>query len=76
MVAGMIVNRGRVGVIELLLVDDAVRETIQQRANASAIRDVALARGMRLLRDDGVEKVKQGLTTVEEVSRVTVRAAM
>ncbi len=68
--------RGRVGVFELLLVDDPVRSRIQDRSNASEIRDVALTRGMRLLRDDGVARIRQGLTTVEEVSRVTVRAAM
>ena len=68
--------RGRVGVFELLMVDDPVRSKIQDRSNASEIRDVALAHGMRLLRDDGVAKIRQGLTTVEEVSRVTVRAAM
>jgi general secretion pathway protein E len=68
--------RGRVGVFELLMVDDPVRSKIQDRSNASEIRDVALTRGMQLLRDDGVRKIVQGLTTVEEVSRVTVRAAM
>jgi type II secretory ATPase GspE/PulE/Tfp pilus assembly ATPase PilB-like protein len=65
-----------VGIFELLMVDDPVRSKIQDRSNASEIRDVALTRGMRLLRDDGVTKIQQGLTTVEEVSRVTVRAAM
>jgi general secretion pathway protein E len=68
--------RGRVGIFELLMVDDPVRSKIQDRSNASEIRDAALARGMQLLRDDGVRKILQGNTTVEEVSRVTVRAAM
>jgi type II secretory ATPase GspE/PulE/Tfp pilus assembly ATPase PilB-like protein len=68
--------RGRVGVFELLMVDDPVRAKIQDRSNASVIRNVALQNGMRLLREDGVAKIRQGLTTVEEVSRVTVRAAM
>jgi general secretion pathway protein E len=68
--------RGRVGIFELLKVDAPVRSKIQDRSNASEIRDVALTRGMRLLRDDGVSKILQGLTTVEEVSRVTVRAAI
>ncbi len=68
--------RGRVGIFELLMVDDLVRAKIQDRSNASEIRDVALTCGMRLLRDDGVAKIRQGFTTVEEVSRVTVRAAI
>jgi len=58
------------------MVDDPVHSKIQDRSNASEIRDVALTRGMRQLRDDGVAKIVQGQTTVEEVSRVTVRAVM
>jgi type II secretory ATPase GspE/PulE/Tfp pilus assembly ATPase PilB-like protein len=48
----------------------------QLRANASAIRDQAVASGMRLLREDGLAKIASGLTTPGEVARVTVRAAM
>ena len=68
--------RGRVGIFELLAVDDQVRKRIQDRSNASEIRDTALSEGMELLRDDGIAKIIQGLTTVDEVSRVTVRAAL
>jgi general secretion pathway protein E len=68
--------RGRIGLFELLTIDDHVRARIQDRANASEIRDAALARGMTLLRADGVAKVLRGATTVDEVSRVTVRATM
>jgi type II secretory ATPase GspE/PulE/Tfp pilus assembly ATPase PilB-like protein len=65
----------RVGVFELLMVDDPVRSKIQDRSNASEIRDVGLTRDIGRLRDDSVAKIRQGLTKVEEVSRVTVRAA-
>jgi general secretion pathway protein E len=68
--------RGRIGIFELLSVDDQVRSRIQDRSNASEIRDTALGRGMQLLRDDGVAKVLRGATTVEEVGRVTVRSSM
>jgi general secretion pathway protein E len=68
--------RGRLGIFELLTVNDAVRDLIQTRANATAIRDVAIASGMRILRDDGLAKVAAGLTTPSEVQRVTVRATM
>jgi general secretion pathway protein E len=68
--------RGRLGLFELLTIDEHVRAKIQQRANASEIRDKGLARDMQLLRDDGVAKILRGLTTVEEVSRVTVRAVI
>ena len=68
--------RGRIGLFELLVIDNQVRTRIQDRANASDIRDSALEVGMQLLRDDGVKKILRGATTVEEVSRVTVRAAI
>jgi type II secretory ATPase GspE/PulE/Tfp pilus assembly ATPase PilB-like protein len=59
-----------------MFVDDPVRAKIQCRANASEIRETALQRGMKLLRENGVAKVLRGATAVEEVSRVTVRSAM
>jgi general secretion pathway protein E len=68
--------RGRVGIYELLAINDDVRRRIQQRDNASEIRHAALSHGMRLLREDGIEKIRTGVTTVEEVSRVTMRATM
>jgi type II secretory ATPase GspE/PulE/Tfp pilus assembly ATPase PilB-like protein len=68
--------RGRVGIFELLTVNDAIREQIQSRSNATAIRDQAVASGMRILRDDGLAKIAAGATTPEEVQRVTVRATM
>ncbi|QEG02842.1 Type II secretion system protein E [Stieleria maiorica] len=63
--------RGRVGLFELLVIDDACRELVQTRANAAAIRDVGLQSGMHLLSMDGLLKVHQGITTLDEVLRVT-----
>lgn len=68
--------RGRLGIFELLTVDDAIRDRIQTRANATTIRESAVSSGMRLLRDDGIEKILDGITTPSEVQRVTVRSAM
>lgn len=65
--------RGRVAVCELLMVDEAVRRKIQCRASATEIRDAACERGMRLLREDGIDKVRSGITSPSEVARVTVR---
>jgi general secretion pathway protein E len=65
---------GRVGVFELLTVNDAVRRRIQERATATDIKQVAVANGMRTLRDDGMAKASNGVTTIEEVQRVTMRA--
>jgi general secretion pathway protein E len=65
--------RGRVGIYELLVVDDSVRRMIQSRSNAAEIREAAISAGMRLLRDDGIAKVREGKTTIEEIVRVTMR---
>ncbi len=62
--------RGRVGIFELLLLDETCRELIQNRASAADIRAAGLASGMQLLRRDGLQKVREGLTTREEVERV------
>jgi len=68
--------RGRLGIFELLTVDDTVRSQVQEHANATQIRDSAIAQGMQLLREDGIAKACSGRTTLDEVLRVTVRATM
>ena len=62
---------GRVGIHELLMISDVIRPLVMDRADAATIRRAATDHGMRTLRDDGAEKVLAGLTTVEEVVRVT-----
>ena len=62
---------GRVGIFELLPVTSEICKVIVQRADAGAIRNLAIQQGMRLLRDDGWDKVRQGVTTLAEVLRVT-----
>jgi type II secretory ATPase GspE/PulE/Tfp pilus assembly ATPase PilB-like protein len=65
--------RGRVGIFELLIVDDAVRRLINSRASSAEIRELTTSSGMKMLRADGALKAMAGLTTVEEVLRVTQR---
>jgi general secretion pathway protein E len=62
---------GRIGIHELLVVDDEIRALVMKNADAATIRRSATARGMPTLREDGARKVLQGLTTIEEVIRVT-----
>jgi type II secretion system protein E len=62
---------GRVGIFELLPVTSEICKIIVQRADAGTIRSLAIQQGMRLLRDDGWDKVRHGVTTVAEVLRVT-----
>lgn len=68
--------RGREGIYELLMISDRIREQVQNRANATAIRKVAVQDGMQLLRDCGMTKVEQELTTLDEVNRVTMRTEL
>ncbi|WP_397412593.1 GspE/PulE family protein [Polaromonas sp.] len=62
---------GRTGVFELLVTDDAIRAQIHSRASEADIRDAALKTGMTLMRDDGERLVRAGITSREELVRVT-----
>jgi len=62
---------GRTGIYELLEVGDQIRQLVTTNADASAIRQQALAGGMQTLRQAGLRKVLSGETTIEEVLRVT-----
>ena len=59
--------RGRMGIHELMISDEAIRQHIRRRASAAEIRQTALAAGMLTLRQDGIEKVLHGLTDMSEV---------
>jgi general secretion pathway protein E len=63
--------RGRTGIHELLVVDDEIRALVMKNGDAATIRRAATARGMNTLREDGADKVVDGVTTIEEVLRVT-----
>ncbi|MFL5868019.1 MAG: GspE/PulE family protein, partial [Thermoleophilaceae bacterium] len=63
--------RGRTGLYEVMPMSDEIRKLTIERAPADDMRAVALDQGMRSLRDDGFEKVKNGLTSMAEVARVT-----
>jgi general secretion pathway protein E len=62
---------GRTGIFELMAADEKVRGLIHNRAAEAEIREVALATGMRLMREDGERLVREGITSREEVLRVT-----
>jgi type IV pilus assembly protein PilB len=63
--------RGRVGLYEVMTVSDEIRKLALARSPANEISEVAIRQGMRLLRDDGLEKVRLGMTSIAEVTRVT-----
>ena len=62
---------GRLGLYEMLVLDDHLRDQIASSPNVTEFRRLCCERGMVTLREDGFEKVKSGRTTVEEVMRVT-----
>lgn len=62
--------KNRIVINEVLVIDEPIREAIMKRATGSEIKAIAIQRGMRTMLDDGFEKAKNGVTTVEEVLRV------
>jgi general secretion pathway protein E len=62
---------GRTGIFELLVIDNEIRPMITDKVDSQSIKNYAISRGMKTLRQDGIEKVIDGVTTLEEVLRVT-----
>ncbi|TAN41380.1 MAG: type II/IV secretion system protein [Nitrospirae bacterium] len=63
--------RGRIGIFEVLPVGDEIRDMIMKQATVREIKDKAIGLGMRTLSQDGIQKVINGITTLDEVLRVT-----
>jgi type IV pilus assembly protein PilB len=63
--------KGRSGIFEIFTIEDESRELILNKASNLTVRDRAILKGMRTLRRDGLEKIKNGTTTVEEVLKAT-----
>ncbi|MBU4310815.1 type II secretion system ATPase GspE [bacterium] len=62
---------GRTGIFELLIPNEKIKDIVVRKTPATEIRKEALRAGMRSLREDGVFKIKEGITSIEEVLRVT-----
>ncbi|MGQ9523395.1 MAG: type II secretion system ATPase GspE [Armatimonadota bacterium] len=65
--------KGRIGVFEMLVIDDEIRRMIVERSSATVIKQYAVSKGMTTLLADGREKILQGISTVDEVLRVCQR---
>ncbi len=61
---------GREGIFEVLKVDETIRDMIMRQQNASLIKEAAIKAGMTTMLDDGLDKVLEGITTIDEVMRV------
>ena len=64
--------RGRLGIYEIMPLDDEMHELIMERASTSILRREAVKRGMRTLRDSGILAIYEGITTLDEVVRETI----
>lgn len=63
--------KGRIGIFEIMELDDAIKNTLLKSSDSNLIKQEAVKRGMLTLQQDGIEKVLSGVTTIEEVLRVT-----
>lgn len=63
--------KGRVGIFEMMPVTDRIQKSILKDADETEIRNIALEEGMRTLRRAGLEKIKEGITSIEEVTSIT-----
>jgi len=59
------------GTLEVLEIDDTIREMILKRSSSDDIKEYARSKGMKTLRENAIQKFLMGLTTVEEVIRIT-----
>jgi len=64
--------KGRLGLYEVMIVSEAIRRLTVERKSADEISRVASAEGMKSLREDGIDKVLLGMTSVEEIARVII----
>ncbi|MBN1765796.1 MAG: Flp pilus assembly complex ATPase component TadA [Sedimentisphaerales bacterium] len=64
--------RGRMGIYEIMTLDDDMRESIMQRSSTNVLRDMALKKGMHAMRESGISAIFEGMTTIEEVVKETV----
>jgi len=62
--------KGRVGIYEMLIIDEQVRNSVRAGIRDDEVRDLARSGGMRMMREDALEKVRAGITTLDEVMRV------
>jgi type IV pilus assembly protein PilB len=63
--------KGRGGIMEILLIDDIIRRAVLETSEADQIKKIAIKNGMRTLREAGLSRIREGLTTIEEIMRVT-----
>ena len=66
--------RGRIGIYEIMVLNDEMRDLIMNDASTNVLREAARKNGMRTLRENGLAVIFDGITTIEEVARETLAA--
>ncbi|MBN1124686.1 MAG: Flp pilus assembly complex ATPase component TadA [Sedimentisphaerales bacterium] len=66
--------KGRIGIFEIMVFNDELRELIMNRASTSVLREAARRNGMKILRENGLELIYEGISTIEEIVRETLAA--
>jgi len=64
--------RGRIGVFEIMVFNDEIRDLVMNQASTAVLRAASQKNGMRLLRDNGLEAIYDGATTIDEVVKETI----
>jgi type IV pilus assembly protein PilB len=63
--------KGRVALYEVMVITEQVKDAVLQGGSAAELRELARANGMKTLREAGLQKIREGATTIQEVMRVT-----
>jgi len=64
--------RGRIGIFEIMVFTDEIRDLIMNQASTNVLRSAGLKNGMRLLRDNGLTAIYDGITTIDEIAKGTM----
>jgi type IV pilus assembly protein PilB len=64
--------KGRIGIFEIMVFNDEVRDLVMNQASTAVLRAAGQKGGMRLLRDNGLEAIYDGITTIDEVVKETI----
>ena len=65
-------DAGRIGLFEIMVYNDEIRELIMKQASTGILRSAAQKNGMRLLRDNGLTEIYNGITTIDEIAKETM----
>jgi type IV pilus assembly protein PilB len=63
--------KGRIAIYEVMLINEQIKDGVLQGASVAELREFGRANGMKTLREAGLQKIREGVTTIQEIMRVT-----